>query len=359
MPQNPRGGPEAHSYDPRQPEIRIPRKVLKGGSHLCAPNYCRRYRPAARHAEPVDTSTSHVGFRSYYFAGGFGSFLTAVPPEPGFTAASQTLMFGGQSQRAVLRGRATFGPHGLRPLRIPGGLLRLRAAHPGRTSAARRGSAGARHGQLPRTLQTQLFGSFSGYASDTGFGDMLLNPFAFYWNFGEFHVKLAQWVVAPTGRYNVNSVVNVGRNYWAFDTQLGLTWFHKATGTELTVLPGIMLNTINPATDYKSGNEFHLDFMANQFLAPTFAIGVQGYWYKQLDADTGSGAVLGPVHGRIVRAGSRHPVDAGVPEGSRCHRIEVAARHQQHQPAQRRLGTGGHFVQVLALEESGAVRRKP
>jgi sulfatase modifying factor 1 len=39
------------------------RKVLKGGSHLCAPNYCRRYRPAARHAEPVDTSTSHVGFR--------------------------------------------------------------------------------------------------------------------------------------------------------------------------------------------------------------------------------------------------------------------------------------------------------
>lgn len=62
-PQNPRGGPEAESYDPCQPAIRIPRKVLKGGSHLCAPNYCRRYRPAARHAEPVDTSTSHVGFR--------------------------------------------------------------------------------------------------------------------------------------------------------------------------------------------------------------------------------------------------------------------------------------------------------
>ena len=63
VPTNPRGGPEQASYDPCQPEIRIPRKVLKGGSHLCAPNYCRRYRPAARHAEPVDTSTSHVGFR--------------------------------------------------------------------------------------------------------------------------------------------------------------------------------------------------------------------------------------------------------------------------------------------------------
>jgi formylglycine-generating enzyme required for sulfatase activity len=63
IPQNPRGGTEANSHDPRQPNIKIPRKVLKGGSHLCAPNYCRRYRPAARHAQPVDTSTSHVGFR--------------------------------------------------------------------------------------------------------------------------------------------------------------------------------------------------------------------------------------------------------------------------------------------------------
>jgi formylglycine-generating enzyme required for sulfatase activity len=58
-----RGGDAAQSYDPRQPQIRIPRRVVKGGSHLCAPNYCRRYRPAARHAQPVDTSMSHIGFR--------------------------------------------------------------------------------------------------------------------------------------------------------------------------------------------------------------------------------------------------------------------------------------------------------
>jgi formylglycine-generating enzyme required for sulfatase activity len=63
IPENPRGGPAEASYDPRLPDIRIARRVLKGGSHLCAPNYCRRYRPAARHAEPDDTSTSHVGFR--------------------------------------------------------------------------------------------------------------------------------------------------------------------------------------------------------------------------------------------------------------------------------------------------------
>jgi formylglycine-generating enzyme required for sulfatase activity len=58
-----RGGTMEASFDPRMPEVRIPRKTIKGGSHLCAANYCRRYRPAARMAQPVDTSTCHVGFR--------------------------------------------------------------------------------------------------------------------------------------------------------------------------------------------------------------------------------------------------------------------------------------------------------
>ena len=63
VPHNPLGPAEAASYDASQPAIKIPRKVLKGGSHLCAPNYCQRYRPAARFPEPIDTSTCHVGFR--------------------------------------------------------------------------------------------------------------------------------------------------------------------------------------------------------------------------------------------------------------------------------------------------------
>ena len=51
------------SFDAGAPGAHIPRRVTKGGSHLCAPNYCLRYRPAARQGEPVDTTTSHVGFR--------------------------------------------------------------------------------------------------------------------------------------------------------------------------------------------------------------------------------------------------------------------------------------------------------
>jgi formylglycine-generating enzyme required for sulfatase activity len=60
---NPRGGDPDGSYDPRNPGVTIPRKVMKGGSYLCAPNYCRRYRPAARMPQAIDTSTCHLGFR--------------------------------------------------------------------------------------------------------------------------------------------------------------------------------------------------------------------------------------------------------------------------------------------------------
>lgn len=62
-PTDPRGPRMEGSFDPAQPAIRIPRKVVKGGSFLCAPSYCRRYRPAARHAQMVDSGMSHIGFR--------------------------------------------------------------------------------------------------------------------------------------------------------------------------------------------------------------------------------------------------------------------------------------------------------
>ena len=60
VPRNPRVSSDEGSYAHGET---IPRRVIKGGSHLCAPNYCLRYRPAARQGEAVDTSTGHIGFR--------------------------------------------------------------------------------------------------------------------------------------------------------------------------------------------------------------------------------------------------------------------------------------------------------
>ena len=63
FPANPRGGDLEASLDPRQPQFRVGRKVIKGGSHLCADTYCLRYRPAARRPQMIDTGMGHVGFR--------------------------------------------------------------------------------------------------------------------------------------------------------------------------------------------------------------------------------------------------------------------------------------------------------
>ncbi|MGI8971975.1 MAG: formylglycine-generating enzyme family protein [Dehalococcoidia bacterium] len=63
VPLNPRGGRIEQSHDPQQPQFKVPRKVIKGGSFLCADSYCMRYRPAARRPQMIDTGMSHIGFR--------------------------------------------------------------------------------------------------------------------------------------------------------------------------------------------------------------------------------------------------------------------------------------------------------
>ena len=63
IPHNPRVLSPEPSHATGQPAVHIPSKVLKGGSHLCAPNYCFRYRPAARQPQTIETSACHIGFR--------------------------------------------------------------------------------------------------------------------------------------------------------------------------------------------------------------------------------------------------------------------------------------------------------
>jgi hypothetical protein len=254
---------------------------------------CLLASPAARAAE---------GAASYYFPGGFASFLVAVPPEPGFVVASQTFLFSGSASRAVIGGRANFGVTASAIYEYVGGFYTPDVPVLG--GRLQSGAALPVVGSLSTNVSLATrFGDVSAGDSDTGFGDLSLAPFALFWNFGDFNVKFGELIIAPTGRYDVNKLINVGRNYWAFDTQLGLTWFRKELGTEFSVLTGLMLNTVNPATDYKSGTEFHLDVMANQFLAPSFAVGIQGYWYNQVEGDSGSGAVLGPFMGESVGIG--------------------------------------------------------
>jgi hypothetical protein len=133
--------------------------------------------------------------------------------------------------------------------------------------------------------------------------DIAVVPLQLNWDVDNFHFKLGQAIIAPTGDYDLDNAVNLGRNYWSFDTAGAVTWFNTGSGTEVSVAPGIMFNTENNKTDYKTGTEFHVDFVINQFLSETFAIGVRGYYYKQVSGDSGSGAVLGNFKSESVGLG--------------------------------------------------------
>ncbi|WP_013322580.1 formylglycine-generating enzyme family protein [Gloeothece verrucosa] len=74
---NPTGPSVEESFDPREPGIA--KHVIKGGSYLCAPNYCSRYRPAARESQSPDTGTTHIGFRLIKNLGSSDLKTTAMP----------------------------------------------------------------------------------------------------------------------------------------------------------------------------------------------------------------------------------------------------------------------------------------
>jgi hypothetical protein len=127
----------------------------------------------------------------------------------------------------------------------------------------------------------------------SGLGDVIFIPVVLYWNQGNFHFSFSQSIVTPTGDYSTDNLVNPGLNYWTFDTDVAATYLNPETGQDYSVNVGYNYNTQNPDTDYQTGQELHIDYMFNQFLSESWALGINGFYYKQITGDSGSGALLG------------------------------------------------------------------
>ena len=129
-----------------------------------------------------------------------------------------------------------------------------------------------------------------------GLGDTTLSAIL-YWNHEKFHFSLNNYIVTPTGDYDADDLANTGMNYWTYEVDVAATYFNEEKGQDYSVVVGYGYNTENDDTDYQSGDEIHLDFVLNQFFTESFAIGVNGYYYKQIGADSGDGARLGNFKG--------------------------------------------------------------
>jgi hypothetical protein len=251
----------------------------------------------------ISTITVHAGEggASNYFPGTYGDYAVAVAPQPGWIYANYSLFYSADVNKAVLQGRVNAGLDTFAYVNMSAGLYTFDAEVLGGRFAVA--------GFLPlgyADLEAALAGPITTPSvndSEVALGDISLVPASVYWNKGNWHFNLYELVVTPTGEYDLDNVVNIGRNYWSFDTVFGLTHLNMEKGREFSLVTGYMFNTENDDTDYETGDEIHADAMFNQFLSETFALGLHAYYYKQVEGDSGSGAILGDFKGESYGIG--------------------------------------------------------
>lgn len=136
-----------------------------------------------------------------------------------------------------------------------------------------------------------------------GFGDLIVSPLMLNWHFSKFHVVGALMLYAPTGSYDKHRIIDIGLNRWSVEPDIGVTWMDPETGRHASLFAGYTINTENPSTHYRSGDEFHADFVLAQHLPHGLVAGIAGYAVQQTTPDSGSGANLGGFKGRVIGLG--------------------------------------------------------
>lgn len=123
--------------------------------------------------------------------------------------------------------------------------------------------------------------------------DITLTPINLGWNDNNFHWTVGLNIYAPTGAYSASSLVPSGYNYWTVEPVSGFTYYEPTIGSEMTIYTGYEFNTINPATEYRTGEQLHIDWILAEHFKNGFGLGIGGYFYQQITPDSGSGAFLG------------------------------------------------------------------
>lgn len=128
--------------------------------------------------------------------------------------------------------------------------------------------------------------------SDSKFnlGDIIFDPFILSWHSKNWHYATGLDIYAPTGGFDKNKLANTGRNYWTFEPIFGITYLSDS-GFEASGKFMYDFNTENRDTNYKSGQEFHFDYLIGYQFKP-WSIGLNGYYYKQITDDKVDGDVV-------------------------------------------------------------------
>lgn len=147
--------------------------------------------------------------------------------------------------------------------------------------------------------------------SKTGIGDLNITPLVLgYHHNANLHSVVALDVFAPTGRFNKTDMTNIGRNYWMIEPVYTASYIDPA-GWNADFKMMYDFNFKNTDTNYKSGQEFHVDYSVGYGFKQNWVAGVGGYVYKQITNDEQNGVKLPNSKGQAFAIGPSIKYDNG------------------------------------------------
>ena len=167
----------------------------------------------------------------------------------------------------------------------------------------------------------------SGYQSDKVFGFGDLSPIAsLKWNRDLHNFMVYATAGIPTGAYDPTRLAALGLGHWAADAGAGYTYLNEKAGVEFSAVFGLTYNFINPYTQYRSGNDAHLDWALSPYVSEKMHFGAVGYFYDQVSGDSGSGAMLGEFKSRVAAIGPQ--IGFFLPLGDRQGYLNLRAYYE-------------------------------
>lgn len=107
----------------------------------------------------------------------------------------------------------------------------------------------------------------------------------------------------PVGKYDSTDLANLGAGHGAIDGGAGYTYFDPKAGNEFSATFGLTGNFKNQSTGYTNGIDSHLDVGLSKFVSKQLQIGLVGYYFQQLTADSGCAPILCPFKSRVAGLG--------------------------------------------------------
>lgn len=273
---------------------------------------------------------------AFWLSGQYAS-MAAVPPPPGWSLTTFANAYRGtqdgarlsatkkadvESEQAIIY----FQPGYAFETKILGGTpyISIAAGYGSATTAL---YADKPHGQLTQ--------------SQTISGAPDLNPFAsLSWSHGVNNVMTYLSLNVPVGDYNAKQISNLGLGHAAIDWGTAYTYFDADTGWEFSALAGLTYNWENPYTHYQSGIDSHLDWGASRWVSNNWELGIAGYAYYQLTADSGSGDDVGANRSRVAAIGPQ----IGYQQQWQSSSLYVALRGYQEFWAKNRTQGQSYFL---------------